>query len=170
MLWSKLEFSLSKGSQSQSLGVPAALELGIVEVPVLLASLEASMTGLLPIELETDTEGTTLFPPGTCKPGAVTACGISVLLSKLEFSLSKGSLIRSLGVPAALELGIAEEVPVLLASLEACMTVVIEKSESDREGTMLFADTEDKVSLTYRHLIKYERSESNYIPEIESPV
>ena len=158
VLLSKMRFSFCMGSSS----VPAALELGIAEeVPVPLASLETCMTGVLLVVIkrsETDAEGTTLFPPGTsgCKPEPVTACGILLLLSKLEFSPSKGSLIWSLGVPAILELGIAEEVSVPLASLEACMTillpVVIEKSETDTEGTALFRDTEDKVSLTYRHL------------------
>jgi hypothetical protein len=78
-------------------------------------------------------------PTGTCEPGpmngavtAIIACEISVLLSKLQFSLSRGSP-RSLSndvtdtsvvaLAGALELGIAEVVLVPLASLEVCMRV-----------------------------------------------
>jgi len=86
-------------------------------------------------------------PTGTCEPGptngggAVPACEISVLLSKLEFSLSGGSprssndvvdtsvialataLELGIALAAALELGIAEVVVVPLASLEVCIRV-----------------------------------------------
>src|SRR5208282_5097379 len=90
---------------------------------------------------ESKSGGRTVPPPeyeptGTCEPGpmngAVTACEISVLLPKLEFSLSGGSPRSSgnnvvdtsvIALGATLGLGIAEVVLVLLASLEVCMRV-----------------------------------------------
>lgn len=130
--------------------------MAVLLFPVTVGTFVAKAFVLCSIDVEEESEeptglsvaesksGNRLFPPeyepmGTCEPRpmngavtAITACEISVLLSKLEFSLSGGSprLLSNdvidtsvVALAAALELGVAEVVLVPLASLEVCMRV-----------------------------------------------